>query len=71
MRLSQILIERNQFFIIQFPNGTPRHLRAQSMATGIGAGAHRGDELRGFPFLDEVKARSHGPQLTGYAPPSN
>jgi hypothetical protein len=34
--VGQILVDCDQFFIIHFSNGTPRHLFAEFMAAGIG-----------------------------------
>src|SRR5258708_16947796 len=62
-QVNQILIDRSQFLIIHFPNGTPRHLYAEFMAGGIGPGAHGGYELLQLPFLHDVQVGSWRRQL--------
>jgi hypothetical protein len=62
--VGQILVDCDQFFIIHFSNGTPRHLFAEFMAAGIGAGAHGGYKFLQFPFLYKIQVGSYGSQLT-------
>src|ERR1700736_5830025 len=63
----QIFIERSQFFVIHFSNGTPRHLLAHLMTPGIGTGTHRGYEFLESPVLYKIQVGPYRPQLAWYA----
>jgi len=53
--VSQIFVERGQFFVIHSSDVTPWHLLSQLMAIWVRASAHCGDEFLPLPLLDQIQ----------------